>query len=130
MKLVTGDFTLHSGSKSNFKIDCDDLDDSELEVIAQIAAPLMPAFSSVEGVPTGGLRLAEKFVPYIDPESNIILIVDDVLTTGVSMETQRADRKAVGFVLFSRSLEWPGWISPFFVHYLQPKLFEFVDQNV
>lgn len=103
---------LHSGRSSIFKIDCDTLSDSEIETIAKLFLHLLPPFSSVEGVPTGGLRLARALIPYCSTHG-WLLIVDDVLTTGCSMRNLRAGRPAVGAVIFSRG-PCPGWITPMF----------------
>lgn len=104
-----GDFTLHSGEKSGIKIDCDALTDTDLDTIAWMLVGRLPAFGSVEGVPQGGLRLArilERYTTMGHP-----LIVDDVYTTGASMEAQRGDRMAHGAVIFARR-EPPPWIVP------------------
>jgi hypothetical protein len=124
-----GDFELHSGENSDWKIVCDDLTDDDLATIAAKAGPLLPPYGAVEGVPTGGLRLAKAMEKYVTEGERTVLIVDDVLTTGESMEEQRAERKAIGFVLVSRSLSWPSWVVPFFVNYLQPALFEMQDSE-
>jgi len=115
-----GDITLHSGSTSNFKIDCDALSDEDIHAIAQLLAVRLPAFRHVEGVPTGGLRLAEAMkwmkgpAPvYWPPDKPMLLIVDDVLTTGQSMEEHRAGRPAIGAVIFARG-ECPDWVTPLF----------------
>jgi hypothetical protein len=52
----------------------------------------MPAFGEVEAVPTGGERLGKALLPYRDHRTARLLIVDDVWTTGASMEEQRAGR--------------------------------------
>lgn len=106
----TGAVTLHSGAVSDFKIDCDALMDADLETLARQAARTLPTFGAVEGVPTGGLRLAAAMRQHADPvDSQLLLIVDDVLTTGLSMEAQRAGRDAVGLVLFARGA-CPSWV--------------------
>jgi hypothetical protein len=104
-----GDFILHAGAKSRFKVDCDVLDSSDLECIAYLLSLRLPAFGSVEGVPTGGLRLAEKMKKYLT--AGPLLIVDDVLTTGKSMNVQRDGRLAIGAVIFARGI-FPSWITP------------------
>lgn len=118
MKLFQfGTFRLHSGAFSRFKIDCDALTDTELDVLAHELAEQLPLFNTVEGVPTGGLRLANAMRPYsTGNESHPLLIVDDVLSTGDSMEQQRAERNAIGAVPFSRTVKnIPSWITPLFV---------------
>lgn len=99
----SGEFTLHSGIETRWKIECDALTGHDLHTLASIIARNIPPFRTVEGVPTGGLRLATMLREYEtlyigDP----LLIVDDVLTTGASYEKQRAGRDAIGVVLFAR----------------------------
>lgn len=109
----SGEFRLRSGEVSAFKIDCDALDDDDIETLARMIAERC-RYSTVEGVPTGGLRLAEALRPYATPGPWPLLIVDDVCTTGASLEKQRAGRPAVGFVVFARGL-LPEWCSALFV---------------
>ena len=111
----TGAFTLNSGQPTNFKIDCDHLTDRDIATCAMLIADLVPPFGIVEGVPTGGLRLAEALEKYAGGPSERLLIVDDVMTTGYSMEEQRQGRDAYGAVIFSRTSDWPSWIRPLFV---------------
>jgi orotate phosphoribosyltransferase len=112
----SGNFTLNSGKTSTFKIDCDALTEEDIETIARIASEELPTFGAVEGVPTGGLRLAAAMQKYCtaDTPDAPLLIVDDVLTTGGSMERFRAGRTAIGFVVFARG-ECPAWIAPLLV---------------
>lgn len=100
-----GDFTLHSGKKSSWKIDCDALTDEDWATLARIAATeYLGPFGSVEGVPQGGLKFAEALRKYITPGCPMVLVADDVLTTGRSMIEQAGHRANVaGVVVFSRS---------------------------
>lgn len=79
-----GDFVLSSGLVSSIKIDCDALTNDDIETIAWIINEnLNKNFGSVEGVPTGGLRLADALKKYASPDkTDRILIVDDVCTSG------------------------------------------------
>lgn len=106
-----GDFTLHSGLPSAWKIDCDALTDSDISTIARMLCDLLPPFGSVEGVPRGGLRLASALADH--RSKGPLLIVDDVLTTGGSMERHRNGRDAIGAVIFARGKCAP-WIIPLF----------------
>lgn len=106
-----GKFTLASGRVSDFKIDCDALNDADWKALAWLVATRYPPFGKVEGVPRGGLPFAEALQQYCHPESNTLLIADDVLTTGGSMEKQRAGRDAIGIVVFSRAKIVPQWIN-------------------
>jgi hypothetical protein len=121
-----GDFTLNSGAKSRWKLECDALTPGDIEALAEMVRQMVGAFSSVEGVPRGGLRLAEALKPFAGI-SGPHLIVDDVLTTGGSMERTRDAywlRKygpgsavkvgdPVGTVIFARGQRLP-WVSALF----------------
>lgn len=116
----TGEFNLHSGQKSTFKIDCDALTDEDIKTVALMLVHRLPAFGFVIGVPQGGLRLAKAMKPFIVEDSNNRLIVDDVLTTGGSMEKFKKDMYlpifhpvVFGAVIFARSFT-PDWITPLF----------------
>jgi pyrimidine operon attenuation protein/uracil phosphoribosyltransferase len=70
----------------------------------------------VIGVPQGGLRLAKACRKYAIEHHAVVLIVDDVLTTGASMEDERKkhrDRPVIGVVLFARGPR-PGWVNALF----------------
>lgn len=109
-----GEFILNSGRKAFYKVDCDALTGDDIECLARLIKDNLPLFAWVEGVPTGGLRLAEALKPLAEPDcTEVGLIVDDVLTTGNSMEKQRAGRNAMGVVIFNRMHNdqvTPGWI--------------------
>ncbi len=116
----TGDFTLHSGKQSNFKIDCDALTDEDWQALAKLIYNAVGRFGKVVGVPTGGLKLAKALEPYCSvTHTSPVLIVDDVLTTGGSMNELRNKlrsehgRSIIGIVVFARN--WcPHWITPIF----------------
>lgn len=104
-----GEFILSSGLNSSFRIDCDYLTDEDIETIAwMINGNLWRDFGTVEGVPTGGLRLAEAMRQYSCPGTDLLLIVDDVSTTGRSLESHRRGREAMGAVIFNRGVI-PSW---------------------
>ena len=127
-----GEFTSHSGLTLPFKIDCDALTDADLACLADVIAN-RHAFSRAVGVPRGGLRLAVALQPYINPRLTSIMIVDDVLTTGKSMEDTRNElyaengrrmaagekvsslmgRAIFGLVIFARG-PCPAWVTPLF----------------
>lgn len=115
---IAGEFTLHSGNTRNFKIDCDALSDKDIEAIAKIISDKLE-FSRVVGIPTGGQRLAKALERYKE-NTGVTLIVDDVLTTGNSMEEQynkiketNKSKDIVGIVIFARG-KCPWWIIPIF----------------
>lgn len=118
----TGEFTLHSGQKTNFKIDCDALSDSDIASIARMLVDRLAPFGEVEGVPRGGLRLAAELEKYRSSSvkrkgwygAKSLLIVDDVCSSGGSLEVHRDSREAMGAVIFARG-PWPEWVTPLFV---------------
>ena len=121
-----GNFVANSGQALPFKIECDALTDEDIECVAQYVASTI-RFRNVVGVPRGGLRLAAELGKYVgvwdhDRLDDYLqfppLIVDDVLTTGDSMERMRVGMnwpKAVGFVIFDRSgiCTTASWIKSF-----------------
>lgn len=118
-----GDFRLHSGAKSFFKIECDALTDTDIECLARLAVDRVPPFGEVMGVPRGGLRLAEALKPYRRPHCPRVLIVDDVYTSGDSIRRQAehaqrqfkcSSEQLRGLVIFAREpIEHP-WVRAIF----------------
>lgn len=117
-----GLYQLHSGGYSVWRVDCDALTDADLETVATLIYRRLPwPFGSVEGVPRGGLRLADAMQPYRQSHSRNHLIVDDVLTTGASLEEARRlytgsgsylpGAQVMGAVIFARS-DPPRWVTP------------------
>ncbi len=109
-----GDFILHSGQKGHFKIDCDALTELDVKTLAYIISKEF-RFSKVVGIPTGGTRLAEACEVWTK-EYGPLLIVDDVLTTGASMEEEKEKHPylhVIGVVLFARG-PCPSWVHPLF----------------
>jgi len=116
--LGSGDFRLHSGEPSSFKIDCDFLTDEDWVTAAALIAPVLGQFRSAVGVPRGGLAFAEALGPYA-AGSGPILVVDDVWTTGGSLRQARREQEALGWsmtagvVLFTRGPLEP-WVTALF----------------
>jgi hypothetical protein len=111
---VKRDFVMHSGGVAHWKIECDAITDSAIETLAWIIAD-KGKFKRVVGVPMGGIRLAVALQKYVSNEGPT-LIVDDVLTTGQSMEEAKAkigDPTAIGIVIFARN-RCPSWVRPIF----------------
>ena len=120
-----GDFTLHSGGRTRFKIDCDELPLSSLGAIAdalvrRIATPycaVLPVRSRDGTIAPAVRFLSGLLDKRIRKGAAHILIVDDVLTTGASMEEARqaraAPRLCIGAVVFARG-PCPDWVTPLF----------------
>ncbi len=112
----SGLFSLHSGAQTDFKIDCDSLTGGDLHTLASMATKILPPFSSVAGIPTGGERLAKEMEFFIDRTADRFLICDDVLTTGQSFWNFKAKwpgRECVGLTIFARG-PCPSWVVPIF----------------
>jgi orotate phosphoribosyltransferase len=111
-----GEFTAHSGTRLPFKIDCDALSDEDLRCLATLALQRLPPFGLAIGVPRGGLQFAETLKAYGSPLYLPPLIVDDVLTTGASMERTKSSMSAglvYGLVIFARG-PCMDWVTPIF----------------
>lgn len=80
-----GDFTLASGQKSLWKIECDALTKADWDALAVMLAERVEPFSFVYGVPRGGIPLADAIRKHSSGKATRALVVDDVWTTGGSM---------------------------------------------
>lgn len=108
------DFTSHAGLALHWKIECDALTIEDWDGLAQMAVEILPPFGEVEGIPTGGIRFADALAPFAT--EGPLLIADDVLTTGGSMEQFRAlhsrgAHTCFGVVAFARGA-CPDWVTP------------------
>ena len=125
-----GEFTLHSGKKSKWKIDCDALTIMEYKTLAWIVGKEWGLkFVFVECI--GGAVKKDRVTNTYNFATELrnygtgdfkdpILIVDDVLTTGASMERRKeecedmyGDYEVIGVVIFARGM-CPDWIHPIF----------------
>lgn len=104
-----GKFTSASGLDLDWKIECDALTDGDWVCIANACAPKIGAFGSVIGVPRGGIRFAAALAHHAQPNSQRLLVADDVWTTGKSMQdvvrreiTERGVYDWRGVVAFAR----------------------------
>lgn len=103
------DFTSHAGLSLNWKIECDDLTDEDIETLAWVVSRKF-TFGSVKGIPRGGLRLAAALEQYCTTGPR--LLVDDVLTTGSSLVAEYS-KGDIGVVIFARG-NCPKWVTPIF----------------
>jgi len=116
-----GQFVFASGRPNHFKIECDALTQEDWEALADQIAQRV-SFSSVIGVPTGGVPLAKALRKYVTPADCPLgafkpyhprLVVDDVLTTGGSI-LKLMESSDIGFVVFARG-ELPPRVRALFV---------------
>lgn len=109
-------FKMKSGGMSDFKIECDALKEEDYDTIAFLISRKVK-YKKAYGVPRGGLVFAEKLNKYASNESDLILIAEDVVTTGKSMEDFREKlmqenstyKNILGVTAFSRG-PLPMWI--------------------
>jgi hypothetical protein len=89
--LILQNIKLYSGRLSDFKFECDNLTDEEIDGFARLIARMVGMFTDVIGIPQGGIRIATALEPFALPglTRRRLLIVDDVLTEGSSMACER-----------------------------------------
>jgi len=110
------DFLSHSGANLKWKVECDALSEDDWAwASARVAEQF--SFRGVHGVLKGGILFEKHLRKYVKPDGYCFLIVDDVLTTGSSMEAAREATKyrhsevpRIGVVLFARR-EPAHWIA-------------------
>ena len=114
------DFKSHSGLDLTWKIEMDAPSHGEWECIAQMIMELTPPFKEAIGIPRGGYILGKLMNKHgTGKREDPICIVDDVLTTGGSMNEFRTKRqwrnpsKYIGWVVFARS-QPPDWVTALF----------------
>lgn len=116
-----GEFTLHSGQKSDFLIDCNALTDEDLNALAYKVAKAIK-FAVVVGIPRGGLKFANALQSYCTGNAGDgILIADDVCTTGSSFRdfvkenfAETPKHLIKGVVIFKRGVT-PEWVTPILI---------------
>lgn len=119
--LELADVTLNSGRRSTFKIEGDAITDGEWSAAADLLALVLPPYDEVHGIPRGGIALAERLYEHGREGTGAVLVVDDVFTTGGSMERKRAEligsgrdpERIGGAVMFARG-PCPRWVTPLF----------------
>ena len=117
-----GDFTLASGTKSRWKIDCDALTPSDWDALAEMAVERVPPYSVVIPVPRGGFPFANALAAHMrdrDAEHKVLL-VEDVVTTGKTITRYRdalatafPESEYIGVCVFARG-PVPDWVVPLF----------------
>lgn len=96
-----GNFISHAGNELEWKIECDALTDEDWECLAKMISD-RTQFGSVYGIPRGGVKLAAALEKYCKPNHPVRLVVDDVYTTGTSMN-EVLQGNDLGFVVFARN---------------------------
>jgi len=114
------DFTSHAGLDLTWKIEMDALTPDEWECIAHMIMELSPPFKEAIGIPRGGNILGKLLNQHgTGKREQPICIVDDVLTTGGSMNDFKAKRQwrnpseYIGWVVFARNKP-PSWVKALF----------------
>jgi len=114
-----GDHKLNAGKRSCYKLVCDQFIADNVEALAWMLRQLAGPYGSVAGIPRGGLSLAAAMEKYRDRSlERTLLLVDDVITTGGSLNRER-ERLAgqydhiIGVAVFSRG-PLPSWVSAMF----------------
>ena len=114
------DFKSHAGLDLTWKIEMDALSRDEWECICTMIMEHTEPFGEAVGIPTGGVKLGKLLNQYgTGKDEDPILIVDDVLTTGGSMNDfyrkrhWRNTTKYIGWVVFARTNP-PEWVNALF----------------
>ena len=115
------DFKSHSGLDLSWKIECDGVSKKEWKCLTEMIMDYEKRpFQSAIGIPRGGVMLGSYLNQYsTENPDDPILIVDDVLTTGGSMEEFKRERmfrnptKYIGWVVFARGFP-PQWCRALF----------------
>ena len=112
-----GVFTSSSGAKLPWKFECDAISAAGWEFFAKRVSEQI-WIRTLLFVPTGGREFYDALLPHKDPNGEYIVIVDDVLTTGASMEKVRRENgrymkgvPVIGVVAFARTKP-ASWIKP------------------
>ena len=116
----TTDFKSHSGLDLSWKIECDALQDGEWFTLSKMIMELSPPFSKAVGIPRGGVKLGDLLnIHGTGKREDPICIVDDVITTGESMNDFRRTKhwreptEYIGWVVFARTTP-PDWVNVLF----------------
>ena len=114
------DFKSHSGLDLTWKIEMDVLSDQAWSTICKMILEVTPPFREAVGIPRGGVKLANLLNKHASKDTgDPICIVDDVLTTGESMNDFKIKRQwrnptdHIGWVVFAR-VQPPNWVQALF----------------
>ena len=115
------DFKSHSGLDLSWKIECDGVSKKEWQCLSEMIMDYQKRpFQAAIGIPRGGVMIGSYLNQYsTENPDDPILIVDDVLTTGGSMEEFKRERmfrnptKYIGWVVFARGFP-PQWCRALF----------------
>ena len=113
------DFIGHSGDELHWKIECDALFPNEWKCIARMIFEIEKRpFQAAIGIPRGGVELGRWLNEYSTQNAeHPYLIIDDVLTTGGSMNEFREknfkEKESFGWVVFARKQPQP-WVNALF----------------
>ncbi len=116
---VEEDFIGHSGGELHWKIECDAITSPEWKCIARmIFERERRPFQAAIGIPRGGVELGRWLNEYsTQNQEHPYLIVDDVLTTGGSMDEYKKEhfdgKESFGWVVFARKQPQP-WVKALF----------------
>ena len=116
---VEEDFIGHSGGELHWKIECDAITSPEWKCIARmIFERERRPFQAAIGIPRGGVELGRWLNEYsTQNQEHPYLIVDDVLTTGGSMDEYTKEhfdgKESFGWVVFARKQPQP-WVKALF----------------
>lgn len=112
------DFVSHSGIDLTWKIEMDALGKKEWKCLAHMIMEYEHRpFCEAIGIPSGGVYLGALLNEHSTKnKEHPYLIVDDVLTTGRSMEeyAKKYNNNVMGWVIFSRTHLHSDWITPLF----------------
>lgn len=122
----SGDFLLHSGQHSAWKLECEAITLDEMKVIAKLLAERLPAFSRTVSVSEDSNNpatiLRGCLAQYAEETNKTLIVVDDVFTTGSTMSSARrklqesyvySQYNIMGAVIFAREPIFD-WIIPLF----------------
>lgn len=117
-----GLFIFSSGRRSDWKVEIDKADDEDIKTLALRGIEKLDGFSKVIPVPKGksgspidnAKRIAEVLQPFAEPDNEHlpVLVVDDVYTTGdsINAEMKLHGYNVMGLVLFAHAKP-PPWIN-------------------